>query len=468
MAFRSPLAPAVSAYAFPDALLSTLLAVSLSAVNLLRPVYGPDGPDGPDGPEIVDFALDYLNPAAQRMTGLPEQPGTTALARFPEMASTGVFDFYRRTYASDAPGAFELYYQADGIDNYFRLAAQRHQDLLVVSFTDTGDQPRTPVENALRDAQAAERAARADAEEQRAALGRAFEQAPVSIAILRGAEFVVELANPSLGALWGRPVGPALGRPLFEALPDLAGQGLEELLDQALRTGEPLVFRERPTRLARDPAEPPALGYYNFTYQPLHDAQGRTTGLITVGLDVTEQVVARQQLHQLNQELEARVQERTQEALSLQADLLAAAQQQADQRALLYQVFEQTPALVALLRAPGHRFEYVNPAYQALFPGRQLVGRDAAEAAPEMAEQGFVALIEQVYRTGETYYGQEMPFTPRPAPGEASRARYFNFTYQAYREGGAVAGVSVFAYDVTEQVRARQQREAERQQLHHL
>ena len=268
MAFGSSQAPAVSAYAFPDALLPALLAVSLSAVNLLRPVYGPDGTT------IVDFTLDYLNPAAQRMTGLPEQPGTTALARFPEMASRGVFDFYRRTYASDAPGAYELYYQADGIDNYFRLAAQRHQDLLVVSFTDTGDQPRTPAENALRDAQAAERAARADAEEQRAALGRAFEQAPVSIAILRGAEFVVELANPSLGALWGRPVGPALGRPLFEALPDLAGQGLEELLDQALRTGEPLVFRERPTRLARDPAEPPALGYYNFTYQPLRRRQG--------------------------------------------------------------------------------------------------------------------------------------------------------------------------------------------------
>ena len=91
-------APPASPLSFPNALLPTLLSVSLSAVNLLRPVYGPDGT------AIVDFTLDYLNPAAQRMSGLPEQPGTTALARFPEIAATGVFGFYRRTYETGGPG----------------------------------------------------------------------------------------------------------------------------------------------------------------------------------------------------------------------------------------------------------------------------------------------------------------------------------------------------------------------------
>jgi hypothetical protein len=44
------------------------------------------------------------------------------------------------------------------------------------------------------------------------------------------------------------------------------------------------------------------------------------------------------------------------------------------QRQTLYGVFEQTAGLVALLRSPSPRFEYVNPAYQAFFPGRLLVG----------------------------------------------------------------------------------------------
>lgn len=134
------------------------LAVSLTAVNLLRPLYAPNGTD------IVDFILDYLNPAAQRMADLPEQPGITALTRFPEMAANGTFDFYRRTYLAGTPGNFEINYQADGLDNYYRIAAQRCGEVLVASFTDTTDQTRTLVEQALRVSQAVEKAARAEVE----------------------------------------------------------------------------------------------------------------------------------------------------------------------------------------------------------------------------------------------------------------------------------------------------------------
>jgi signal transduction histidine kinase len=147
---------------------------------------------------------------------------------------------------------------------------------------------------------------------------------------------------------------------------------------------------------------------------------------------------------------------------------LTAVEEALHQRQALYDVFEQTPGVIALLRGPSHRYEYVNPAYQAFFSGRQLVGLDLAVAAPELIEQGFGTLLDQVYQTGETFFGQEMPFTPPRTPGQPARPTYFNFTYQAYREAGAITGVSIFAYNVTEQVLARRQREAERQQLHDL
>ena len=41
---------------FSEVLLYDLLAVSLTAVNILHPVYGPIG-------ELTDFAIDYLYPA---------------------------------------------------------------------------------------------------------------------------------------------------------------------------------------------------------------------------------------------------------------------------------------------------------------------------------------------------------------------------------------------------------------------
>ncbi|MBW3128885.1 PAS domain-containing sensor histidine kinase, partial [Hymenobacter profundi] len=195
------------------------------------------------------------------------------------------------------------------------------------------------------------------------------------------------------------------------------------------------------------------------------DAQGQVTEVLNFAVDVTAQVEARQQVQQLNQELEARVQARTQQALALQADLLEAAQRQVQVRESFYQIFEQTPAAVSLLRGPTYRFEYVNPVFQQVFAGRQLVGRDFAEALPDAASQGYLAMLEGVYRTGETFFGAEVPFVSEQ-PDSPPHPVYFNFTYQAYRENGEIVGISTFALDVTEQVLARQERETQRQQLY--
>ncbi|WP_152981812.1 PAS domain-containing protein, partial [Hymenobacter sp. AT01-02] len=129
------------------------------------------------------------------------------------------------------------------------------------------------------------------------------------------------------------------------------------------------------------------------------------------------------------------------------------------------QVFAQTPAAVLLLRGPEHRMDYANAAAQQLFPDREMLGWPIAESQPESVAQGFVALLDRVYRTGETYQGTEVPLTVQHEPGQSARITYFNFSYQAYREQGQVVGVSSFAYDVTEQVLARQQREVQQRLL---
>ena len=129
---------------FPAELLPALLDVSLAAVLLLRPVYAPDEH------ELVDFAVEYLNPAAQRIWGQPERPGGTMLAHFPGLPASGVLDFYRQVFETDKPGRHGVHYQADGFDSYFHVAARRQGPWLLVSFTDTAEQPRSAIEEALR------------------------------------------------------------------------------------------------------------------------------------------------------------------------------------------------------------------------------------------------------------------------------------------------------------------------------
>ncbi|WP_022826283.1 PAS domain-containing sensor histidine kinase [Hymenobacter norwichensis] len=452
----APGSPASTSLPFPDSLLHDLLDISLTGVNVLRPVYDPAG-------EIEDFALEYVNPAGQRMTGLAERPGGTLLTRFPATLAAGILAYYRRAYADETAGPYDVNYQADGLDNYFRLAARRSGDWLVVSFTDTSDQDRSAVELALRDSQAREQALRSEAEEQRNSLRSFVEQAPVAVAVYRGPQHRVELANAATLAIWDRPLPDVLGRPVFEVLPEAATPEVVALFDRVYATGTAHTAHEQPTTLVRHGQRQEV--YWNFVFQSEFLPDGRVIGIRSVGTDVTEQVRARQQLQQLNQDLETRVQARTQEAFILQADLLAAARRQADQQTLLYEVFAQTPAPIALLRGPGHRFEYVNAAYQALFSAGPLAGREVADAAPELAAQGFEALLDRVYHTGETYFGAEAPFAPVPVNGEPPRTLYFNFTYQAYRENEQIAGVSIFAFEVTEQVLARREREIQRQLL---
>ena len=600
--------PHAAAAIAPDSVLvRELLAVSLTGVIFYTPIYAPTGSG-----EITDFAFEYLNPAAQRMMRMPEVPTLTHNQQWPHSIAHGTFQFHVEAFESGEPGEYNINYQADGYDNYYRLAARRAGTGLLVSFTDTADQPRSSVELALREAQVAEKAARADAETQRQRLYQVLMSLPAQVAAYHGPEHVYTLVNQRYQDYF--PTHTLLGRAVREAVPEAAGQGFFARLDQVYATGEPAYGLELLVRLDfAGTGQPPELIYINAFYLPLHDADGQVDGVLDFSYNVTEQVRARQQLQALNQDLEARVQARTgeaeaaravaveqrnrllrlfsqapaeinlfagpdhvwtlvhprtkellqdrplqglprrqalpelpdenhaafdrvfrtgqpvyalettqrfdrpssgerldqdpdqcddkyydltlqpkfgatgqiegvmsfavnvtervrsrQQAEALQAELLAAAQRQAQEREAFYNVFEQTPALIGLLRAPEHRFEYVNPAYQSFFPGRQLVGRALAEAAPELVTQGFGALLDGVYQTGETFFGAELPFAPPAPAGQSPRTQYFNFTYQAYREQGRVAGVTVFAFDVTEQVLARQEREAQRQQLQTL
>ncbi len=180
-------------------------------------------------------------------------------------------------------------------------------------------------------------------------------------------------------------------------------------------------------------------------------------------------VSARHRAEQTLRESEARAQAARTEAL--EAELLAGHAQQlrARERETFYRMFEQTPAVIALLRGPEHRIEFFNDAFERLFPGRgELHGRPMGEVAPETASQGFVDLLDGVYHTGATFFGAEVPLLMAQPGGQPPKMHYFNFTYQRFEEDGQPVGISVFGYDVAEQVLARQERETQRQRQQEL
>ncbi len=142
-----------------------------------------------------------------------------------------------------------------------------------------------------------ERARQLGAEAANARLREIISQAPVAIAVLRGAEHRYEITN----ALYEELIGhrKVIGLTVREALPELKGQGIYELLDRVYATGEPYVGKEIALDIERRSGKIEQT-FFTFVYQPLLEPDGTIFGVAIVASDVTEQVRARKQSEDAN------------------------------------------------------------------------------------------------------------------------------------------------------------------------
>ena len=144
-----------------------------------------------------------------------------------------------------------------------------------------------------------------DAELQKRLLHSLFMQAPTLIAVLRGPEHVIELANPPICQVWGHAEQELLNRPLFDVMPELRDQIFPALLDRVYQYRR-YARRERRRRRSSTVAsgETETL-YFNFVYSPFRGIEGRIEGIFVIASDVTEQVLAREQVEGLREAAES-------------------------------------------------------------------------------------------------------------------------------------------------------------------
>ncbi|UYZ62694.1 PAS domain-containing protein [Hymenobacter weizhouensis] len=130
---------------------------------------------------------------------------------------------------------------------------------------------------------------------------------------------------------------------------------------------------------------------------------------------------------------------------------------------LLNRILGRVPALIATFTGPDHLFTFINDTFAQVLGSRAQVGRSLSQALPEMAEQGFVALMDHVYQTGEAYTGHEHVVML----ADSAEPRYFDFVLQRLHDGpGPDRSLLVFAIDTTEQVRSRKRANALAAEVH--
>ena len=218
----------------------------------------------------------------------------------------------------------------------------------------------------------------------------------------------------------------ALGRPFFSVWPEVCDE-LTPLWNrvfagEAVHMDDLQLFLDRPGR--------PKEAHFAFSYTPVRDEQGQVVGLFCACTETTEQVLAERKR-------------------------LDAAERQG-------RLLQQMPGFVCVLTGPNHTYEYVNDAYVDISGPRAFIGRSVREVFPELAGQGFFELLDGVYATGEPFSARGLPIR---LEGE-SDDRHIDFLYQPMRdESGAVTGIFVGGYDITERFRTEAQLRASEARL---
>lgn len=250
-------------------------------------------------------------------------------------------------------------------------------------------------------------------------------------------------ANPSYLAVTASRWEDICGRVIFDLFPnepdDPANEPrrlLEGSLRRVLRTGERDVLAYIPYRVAREPGAEPELRIWSATHIPLLDADGQVEAVLQHTEDVTE-------LHR--------------DSTSASKMLGRAEEVQREYRQLgaFIEALDQAPGFIAFVRGPEFVFGFCNRAYERLVGGRRVVGRLVREVLPDIADQGFFELLEQVYRTGDPFVGRNMRVTLEQSSGQHHSA-WVDFVYQPILgPDGAPSGILIQGQEVTELVRAR-------------
>ncbi len=122
----------------------------------------------------------------------------------------------------------------------------------------------------------------------------------------------------------------------------------------------------------------------------------------------------------------------------------------------LSQILEIMPSFSVVLTGSSHVFQRANQAYLNLIErGPEILGKTFVEVLPELADQPFPALLDEVYRTGQPFETKSMLAKLRLGPDRILTDMFFDFSYLPLRDvNGKVSGVFVHGVDRTVEVRA--------------
>ncbi|WP_026898182.1 PAS domain-containing sensor histidine kinase [Daejeonella oryzae] len=246
------------------------------------------------------------------------------------------------------------------------------------------------------------------------------EVSPFPVYVCSGDEMIITVANNATLKAWGRDKS-VIGQPFSEALPELKDQPFRGLLSHVYETGNTYFSSNDRADLMVDGRI--QTFYFKFTYQPLRDSNNIITSVLCFATDVTE-------LERSRQAVEA-------------------------SQNTLYNIIKQAPVAICILDANDLTVQVVNDSYLELVrkTRSELENQPVWEAVPEAAEL-YAPILNNVIKTGETYYAKEHEVILIRQGAE--ELVFIDFVYEPISDiNGKINTVMVIGMEITEKVIAR-------------
>lgn len=258
------------------------------------------------------------------------------------------------------------------------------------------------------------------------------QQAPLGITILRGQEYIVEMANYFYLQIVNKDENNFVGKPLFDSLPEVK-TAVAPILENVLKTGLPYYGVEFPVHINRFGQE--ELTYFNFVYHPIKEDDGQVKDIIVVASDVTASVKAKYSLSESERQFRSMVM--------------------------------QSPIPMTIFRGSNYIIETANKALiDNIWRKKEedVMGKPVLEIFPELKDQKYPELLKAVYEKGIIHRENESVAWVHGDDG--MRKFYLDFEYRPLHEPDrTVSGVIITVNDVTEKVEARMKSEESEKRL---
>ncbi|RYD84753.1 MAG: PAS domain S-box protein, partial [Sphingobacteriales bacterium] len=256
-------------------------------------------------------------------------------------------------------------------------------------------------------------------------------QAPVGMCIIRSGDLMIMEVNDAYLELVGRKREEMQNRTIWEAIPEAAAT-YAPVMNEVISTGVAFHASEHELLLTRNGT--PEQVFVNFVYEPITYAEGNMKAIMVIGFEVTDQVLARQKIEQSQNRLNSMVM--------------------------------TAPIGMTVLRGRDLVIEIANePIYEIW--GRtphQTIGKKLMEVFPELVDQPFPEMLQNVFDTGQRLAIPEINVRLNTPLGTVNYI--IDFAYDPLFDlEGNVEAILTTVTNITEKVNARDELQKARDTL---